>query len=291
MRFGYQSLAGKIKRLALKHPRDAFISQKNIDTHWEKLNYISCPDFNKALKEYEGFVELLKKQIPEIYYLPQNDNTGLDSIYVRDSAIVTRNGAVLCNMGKKLRQHEPSAAGAFLSELDVPILGTISGNGRLEGGDVVWIDERTLAVGRGYRTNDEGIQQLKQLLTGLVDELVVVPLLHWDGPEGVLHIMSLISPIDYNLALVYSRLLPVPFREWLLSRGVKLIEVPDSEFESMACNVLAVAPRKCIMLSNNSLTKKMLESEDVEVWEYKGEEISMKGSGGPTCLTLPIYGE
>ncbi|MDZ7364124.1 MAG: arginine deiminase family protein [candidate division KSB1 bacterium] len=181
--------------------------------------------------------------------------------------------------------------GEFFSKMNVPILGVIAGNGRLEGGDVVWLDERTLAVGRGYRTNDEGIRQLQQLLKDLVDEVVVVPLPHWRGPHEVLHLMSLISPIDVDLALVCSKLLPVPFRERLLARGFRLLEVPDEEYESMGCNVLAIAPRKCMMLAGNPRTKALLMNEGVEVWEYLGEEISRKGAGGPTCLTRPIWRE
>jgi len=118
--------------------------------------------------------------------------------------------------------------------------------------------------------------------------VIVVPLPHWQGPDDVLHLMSFISPIDFDLAVVYSRLMPIPFREWLLERGIKLIEVPDEEYGTMACNILAVASRKCIMLEGNPLTKQRLEEEGVEVWEYKGEEISRKGAGGPTCLTRPL---
>ncbi|MFQ5824657.1 MAG: dimethylarginine dimethylaminohydrolase family protein [bacterium] len=288
MKFGCQSMVGHIKRLLLKHPKEAFINQEYVRTKWQELNYLDCPDYHKALEEYDYFVELLNNHIPEIYYLPQNNQTGLDSIYVHDPVIITNRGAILCKMGKEKRQPESPAIGEFLPKLNVPILGKITGEGRLEGGDVVWIDEYTLAVGRGYRTNDEGLRQLKALTADFVDKLVDVPLPHWQGPDDVLHLMSLISPIDDNLAVVYSRLLPVPFREWLLARGIKLLEVPDSEYQTMACNILAVAPRKCIMLSGNPRTKKMLEDEGVEVWVYRGEEISRKGAGGPTCLTRPL---
>jgi N-dimethylarginine dimethylaminohydrolase len=172
--------------------------------------------------------------------------------------------------------------------MEIPIIGAISGDGQVEGGDVVWIDRRTLAVGRGYRTNDEGIRQLRTLLGGCIDELIVVPLPHWRGPGDVFHLMSIISPIDHNLALVYSPLLAVPFRETLLERGYELVEVPDSEFESMGCNVLALALRKCIVLAGNPQTKSRLEQAGVEICEYEGLEISLKGGGGPTCLTRPI---
>jgi len=291
MKFGGQSEVDQIKSLLLKQPKDAFIGQDNIQSQWKELNFLASPDFDKALEEYDNFVEYLKKSIPEIYYLPQNDKTGLDSIYVHDPVIITNKGAILCNMGKEKRRAEPRAAGEFLLELGIPILGSIAGEGRVEGGDVVWIDERTLAVGSGSRTNEEGVRQLKELTRDFVDEFIVVPLPHWKGPGDVLHLMSLISPIDYDLAVVYSRLIPVPFKEWLTRRGIQLLDVSDSEFETMACNILAVSPRKCMMISGNSQTKQILEDTGVEVWEYRGGEISKKGAGGPTCLTRPLLRE
>jgi len=291
MEFTRQSEVGRIQAVLLKHPKDAFVSQKNVDAQWKKLNYSSCPDYEKALDEYESFLNLLKNDIPEVHRLPQSENAGLDSVYVRDSAIITKAGIILCNMGKEKRQGEPSATGDYLADHGIPILGAITGDGKLEGGDIIWLDESTLVVGHGYRTNAEGIRQLEELTAGLIDELVVVPLPHWNGPGGVFHLMSMISPVDHDLAVVYSRLLPVPFRENLVRRGIKFVEVPDSEYATMACNVLAVAPRKCIVVSGNPLTRRMLEDEGAEVWEYTGEEISRKGAGGPTCLTRPLVRE
>jgi len=291
MKFGSQSEVEPIKHLLLKHPKDAFIDQENINTQWKELNYLDCPDYDKALKEYNDFVELLKKSVPEIDYLPQNAQTGLDSIYVHDSAIITSKGAILCNMGKEKRCAESEAVGDFFFKMGIPILGSIVGEGKLEGGDVVWFDERTIAVGLGSRTNEEGIRQLKELIKDFVDEFIIVPLPHWKGPGDVLHLMSFISPVDNNLAVVYSRLLPVFFRKWLLRRGIQLFEVPDSEYETMACNILAVSPGKCFMISGNPQTKKMLKNKGVEIWEYEGEEISRKGAGGPTCLTRPLLRE
>jgi len=291
MGFGCQSMVKPIKRMLLKHPRDAFLSPENIAAQWQELNYLSAPDFAKALDEYERFASLLSKTIRELDYLPPDAQSGLDSIYVHDPVIVTQRGAILCNMGKEQRRREPAAIGEYLQRIGVPILGRISGDGTLEGGDVVWVDERTLAVGRGYRTNDEGIRQLRELTADIVDEIVVVPLPHWNGPADVLHLMSFLSPIDHDLALVYTRLMPVPFREWLLTRGVRLVEVPDTEYDTMACNVLAVAPRQCIMLEGNPRTRKLLEAEGVEVRVFGGAEICAKGAGGPTCLTRPILRE
>lgn len=289
MEYGCRSMVGKIKSILLKHPREAFISEENIRTQWRELNYVGEPDYRKTLAEYEEFVDLLKKEIPEIHLLPRCDKTGLDSIYVHDPVLITEKGAILCNMGKQQRKGEPEAAGDFLRELNIPILGLIASEGKLEGGDVVLLNEHTMAIGLGYRTNEDGIQQLKELTLDFIDEFYVVPLPHWEGPDDVMHLMSLISPVDYNLAVVYSRLLPVPFREWLLEREIELVEVPDSEFGTMAANILALGPRRCLMLSGNPITKEMLEKKGIEVFEYFGEEISLKGQGGPTCLSRPIY--
>ena len=288
MKFGCVSEIGQIQRLLLKHPKSAFGGPENIQQQWQGLNYLAPPDYEKALKEYENFVHLLKDFVPDIKYLPEHKKTGLDSIYVRDSSVMTKKGLILTNMGKKKRRGEPAAVGEFLNGWDVPIVGSITGQGCLEGGDVVLWDKGTLCVGLGYRTNEEGIRQLREITKGDIKEIIVVPLPHWEGPSDVLHLMSMISPIDFDLAVVYSRLLPVPFRNWLLQRSVKLIEVPDSEFESMGCNVLALAPRKCIMIEGNPQTRQKLLDEGVDVMEYSGKEISAKGAGGPTCLTRPL---
>lgn len=288
MNIGCQTEYGKIERLLLKHPKDAYIDQASIDKQWKALNHSEPTDYKKAVIEYDNLVTLLKSFVPYIEYLPQNEKTGLDSLYVHDPVMVTKKGAILCNMGKAERNGEPDAVEGYFKAIGLPILGTITGGGRLEGGDVVWLDDRTIVVGEGYRTNAEGIRQLKQVTSSLVYEFSVVPLPHWRGPSHCLHLMSMISPVDRDLAVVYPKMMPVPFREWLIRRGVTLIEVPDSEYDNMACNVLAVAPRKCIMLSGNPATKGMLEEAGAEVHEIDGAEICHKGAGGPTCLTRPI---
>ncbi len=282
------SEVGTVRRLVLGHPKHAFRSDRHIRSQWRSLNYLAPPHYGTALVEYDRFVDLLQGLDIELSFLRPDDGASLDAIYVRDAAIEAPRGAILANMGKLQRQAEPACLGRHLEELGVPVRGAIEGEGRLEGGDVVWFDDRTVAVGRGYRTNEEGIRQLRALLGGDVDELVEVPLPHWRGPDDVFHLMSILSPIDDDLALVYSPLMPVPFREWLLGRGMSLIEVPEAEFGTMACNVLALAPRRCVTLAGNPRTRALLEAEGVRVHEIAGEEISLKGGGGPTCLTRPI---
>jgi len=281
-------MVGKIKRILVKHPKDAYQNQLKIDGESKKLNYLSKPDYKKSISDYERLIDFFKTNNIEIHYLPIDEDTSLDSIYTHDPCIISNSGVILSNMGKKDRQTEPEAIASYFNSINIPILGQIKSPGTLEGGDVVWIDERTVAVGEGYRTNAEGIRQLKSLLKSDVDKVITVPLPHWTGPADCLHLMSNVSPIDHDLYLVYSKLLPVSFRDYLLERGIKLVEVPDEEYDSMGCNVLAVSPRKVIMINKNPITQQRLEAENVEVHTYDGSEISIKGSGGPTCLTRPF---
>ncbi|MCS5639827.1 MAG: arginine deiminase family protein [Candidatus Marinimicrobia bacterium] len=288
MNFGCQNMVDPIRRVLMKHPREAYQNQNSLNDKSPQLNYYGVPNYNKALADYESFTELLTSFGAEVYFLPIDDSTYLDSVYTHDPCVISNGGIILCNMGKEARLSEPDAVKDYFESIDIPILGQIEAPGTLEGGDIVWLNERIAAVGEGYRSNAEGIRQFKALLGNLVDEVISVPLPHWAGPGDCLHLMSNISPIDHDLYLVYSRLLPVPFRKYLLHRQIQLIEVPDKEYDSMGCNVLALAPRKVIMIEGNPITRQLLEREGVEIHTYDGSEISLKGAGGPTCLTRPF---
>jgi N-dimethylarginine dimethylaminohydrolase len=273
----------------MKSPVTAWKDTNNVKKYWKDLHFISQPKFDKAVFQYNQLTSLIESFGTEILMLPKNDETNLDSIYTHDAGIATSEGMIICNMGKEIRKNEPMALKNFLIENNLPIIGEIKDSGIIEGGDIIWINERTVAVGEGYRTNKKGIQQLRDILGNQVDDIIPVPLPHWLGPENCLHLMSNVSPIDHNLFLIYPKLLPVKFIKFLKSQNIKLIKVPDKEYESMACNVLPLAPKKCIMMSGNPITKTLLESNNVEVFTYDGSEISLKGAGGPTCLTRPIY--
>ncbi len=278
---------GSITRLLVKHARDAFRSQFDCDGQWRTLNFTDAPDLTRAIADYEVFLSLVSAQGAKLEWLSADDRVGLDSIYVRDASIVTPRGMVLCEMGKPQRSTEPAAQADAFARLGIPVVGTIRAPGKIEGGDVVWFDEHTVAVGRGYRTNDEGIEQFQRILGPDID-LLMVPLPHYRGPSDVFHLMSIISPVAHDLAVVYSPLMPVVFRDWLIDGGIDFVEVPDEEFDTMGANVLAIAPRTCVMVEGNPITRGRLEDAGATVAEYDGREISLKGGGGPTCLTRPI---
>ncbi|HEY7474094.1 MAG TPA: arginine deiminase family protein [Vicinamibacterales bacterium] len=281
------SEVGRLTHVVLKHAREAFAGPESIAAEWQALSFTAPPDYARAIEEYDRFAGVIASTGARIDWLPASAGAGLDSIYVRDASVVSPWGMILCRMGKPPRGPEPDAQAFAFDKWGVPQHGVVQPPGCLEGGDLVWLDDRTVVVGRGYRTNDEGIGQLRTLLGPEID-VVVVPLPHWRGAGDVFHLMSVVSPVDRDLAVVYSPLLPVPFRERLLDRGVRFVEVPDAEFESMGANVLALAPRRCLMVAGNPVTRAALERAGAEVFVYEGTEISLKGGGGPTCLTRPI---
>ena len=278
----------KLASVYLKSAKNSFLSEEELSEHWETLQYLSKPNFKKSLEEYATFQTFFREKNISTCFFPINRKTKIDSIYSRDASIATDFGIIICNMGKQGRIHEPYAQLEAYKMNNVNILGEIKFPGTLEGGDVAWLDQNTLAVGHTYRTNEEGISQLKELLQPKGIEIIVVELPHYKGKSDVFHLMSILSPVDKNLAVVYSPLMPIKFRNELLERGFQLIEVPEQEFYSMGCNVLAIAPRDCLMVAGNPITRKLLEDAGASVHIYEGNEISVKGGGGPTCLTRPI---
>ncbi len=278
---------GRLTRVAVKHARDAFIDTATANAQWKALHFTAPPDVGRACAESDAFIAILESCGATVERVPPADGTTLDSIYTRDASIVSPRGVILCTMGKAARRGEPAAQEEAFRRLGIPVAGRITPPGSLEGGDLLWLDATTVVVGRGYRTNAEGIRQLRVLLGDGV-EVVEVPLPHWRGETDVMHLMSLISPVRNDLAVVYPPLLPVPFREWLIHRGLSFVDVPDAEFETTGTNVLALGPETSVMLRGNPVTRARLEAAGVEVIEYAGSEISVKGAGGPTCLTRPL---
>ena len=288
MKYTHHSEYLKLQSVFIKSSKNAFVSNYELTKQWQELNYLSCPDFINSVEEYRIFEAYFANKNIEIHSFPFNENVKIDSIYCRDASIATDFGMIICNMGKGGRINEPNSHLEIYRANNIPVLGIIKAPGTLEGGDVAWLDETTLAVGYTYRTNTEGITQLKTLFEPNGIDIIVAELPHYKGENEVFHLMSILSPVDKDLAVVYSSLMPIKFRDELIKRDFKFIEVPDEEFESMGCNVLAIAPRKCLMVDGNPKTKQLLEQAGCEVTTYKGNDISVKGGGGPTCLTRPL---
>ncbi len=281
--FGSQSMVEGLKRVLVRRPDKAF---GNADP--ERWHYVSQPQLEKAQAEHDALVTTLRDAGCEVLYHEVELPDHADAVFTHDPVIVTDEGAIILRMGKELRRGEEAAIGKTLKELGVPTLATLEGEATAEGGDLLWLDHDTLAVGRGYRTNGEGLRQLTAALRPLGVETLEVQLPHGDGPVSCLHLMSLISMLDHDLAVVHLPLLPVPFVETLAERGIALVEVPEEEFPTMGPNVLALAPGRCLMLEGNPITRQRLEAAGCEVQTYRGNEISLKAEGGPTCLTRPI---
>lgn len=258
------------------------------EADWQEFGYLRPMNHLQAVEEHAAFRQILREAGVEVLTGEIDDPLLQDAIFPFDPVFTTDAGAVLTRMGKPLREAEVALAERTMAELNIPIAGRIEPPGLLEGGDCLWLDEHTLAIGRGYRTNDEGIRQMAEIMARQGVDVIKVGLPHWNGPAECLHLLSLISMIDENLAVVHLPLLDVGFVELLRERGIQLIEIPENEFVTQAPNVLVTAPRKCIMLRENPVTAARLEDAGCEVTFYTGGEISHNRTGGPTCLTRPL---
>lgn len=258
------------------------------EADWQEFGYLRPMNHLQAVEEHAAFRQILREAGVEVLTGEIDDPMLQDAIFPFDPVFTTDAGAVLTRMGKPLREAEVALAERTMAELNIPIAGRIEPPGLLEGGDCLWVDEHTLAIGRGYRTNDEGIRQMAEIMARQGVEVIKVGLPHWHGPAECLHLLSLISMIDEDLAVVYLPLLDVGFIELLRERGIQLVEVPENEFITQAPNVLVTAPRRCIMLRENPVTAARLEAAGCQVTFYTGGEISHNRTGGPTCLTRPL---
>ena len=272
-----------LQAVLVRRPDEAFGAADPALWHYTDQPYLPL-----AQQEHDAFVNTLLGRGVEVVYHDAPLHDRADAIFVHDPALLTDRGAIILRMGKPLRAGEEAALETTLQRLGVPILYRLSGEATAEGGDLLWLDERTLGVGLGFRTNAAGFDQLSEALAGSGVELVPVQLPYFEGPDACLHLMSLISMVDSDLAVVYRPLLPVPFFQLLETRGVELIDVSDEEFATMGTNVLALGPRDCLLLDHNHETRAALEAAGCRVVTYRGDELSLKAEGGPTCLTRPL---
>jgi N-dimethylarginine dimethylaminohydrolase len=277
--YGARSMTAPLRRVLVRPPQAADAAR------WREYGWRSEPNVAAAAAEHEALREILEEAGAEVI-VTEGERGNPDAIYAYDPVLVGERGAVLLRPGKDARLGEPGALEADLARAGIPIAGRIEAPGTIDGGDTLWLDGETLLVGRGYRTNTAGVEQLASLFPDA--ELISYDLPHWNGRDEVMHLMSLISPLDDDLALVYPRLAPVRLLELLQERGIDVVEVPDEEFETMGPNVLALGPRRALALEGNDETRRRMEAAGVEVTTYRGDEISRKGDGGPTCLTRPL---
>ncbi|MGD9912789.1 MAG: dimethylarginine dimethylaminohydrolase family protein [Rhizobiaceae bacterium] len=279
-------MAGPLKRVLMRSARGAM---RGADP--QRWHYGPTFDAERAAAQHAELVRLVAGTGAAVEWLPDDADGLADSVFTHDPSLMTDHGAVILSMGKPLRTPEPALHEAVYRRLEVPILGRIAAPGQVEGGDCVWIDRVTLAVGRGVRTNQEGIQQLANLLSPFGIAVYGFDLPLWQGEEACLHLMSVISPLADDLALVYSPLLPAPFWQMLKQRGITLVEGDAEEFAAssgLSLNVLPTAPRQVIAVAGFAKTKAAMEAAGCTVATFEADALCIACEGGPTCLTRPM---
>jgi N-dimethylarginine dimethylaminohydrolase len=271
---------GRLLRVYVRPP------QPDDASAWRAYGWRAEPDPVRAAEEHAAFRAELERAGAEVVVGSAPVSGDPDAIYACDPVLIAGGRAILLRPGKPGRRGEPDATARDLAAAGVPIVGRLEAPATAEGGDVLWLDAHTLAVGRSYRTNDAGIAALRTLLPDV--EVLAFDLVHLRGAGEVLHLLSLLSPLDRNLVVAYPPLVPVRLMQELERRGIGIVEVPEAEFATMGPNVLALGARTALALAGNVETRRRMEAAGVEVRTYAGEEISRKGDGGPTCLTLPL---
>lgn len=278
--YGSQSMTAPLRRVLVVAPRPVEAAR------WREAGWRAAPDPGRLSAEHEAFRAELEAGGAEVVVGETSPETGLDAVYPYDPALVADGGAVLLRPGKDSRLGEVEPLGEALEAAGVPVAARVQAPATVDGGDTCWLDGRTLLAGLSYRTNEAGVAALREALPGV--DVLAFDLPHHRGRAELLHLMSVISPLADDLAVVYPPLLPVRLVDLLAERGIELVEVPDEEFATQGPNVLALAPRVALALDGNPETRRRLERAGVDVRVYRGDELSHKGEGGPTCLTRPL---
>jgi N-dimethylarginine dimethylaminohydrolase len=284
--YGAQSMAAPLKRVLM---RSAASAMRRADR--KAWHYGPGFDPARAAEQHRAFAEMVATSGAAVEWLPDGDDGLSDSVFTHDPSLMTTGGAIILSMGKALRYPEPALHAATYEKLGIPILGRLEAPGQVEGGDCVWVDEKTLAIGRGVRTNQAGIEQIAAILAPLGVTVLGYDLPLWMGEEACLHLMSVISPLDDDLALVHSPLLPAAFYQLLRARGITLVEGDADEFREsngLSLNVLPTSPRDVIMVAGFPRTKAAMEAAGCRVQEFEADALCIACEGGPTCLTRPI---
>ncbi|TSE03787.1 amidinotransferase [Mesorhizobium intechi] len=284
--FGSQSMAAPLRRVLMRSAANAMRDADRAAWHYG-------PGFNpaKAASQHAALADLVAASGAEIEWIEDKADGLSDSVFTHDPSLMTDRGALILSMGKPLRAREPSLHEETYRRLGIPILGRVEAPGQVEGGDCVWLDARTLVIGRGVRSNQEGIQQVSNLLTPLGVSVYGFDLPLWQGEEACLHLMSVISPLADDLALVYSPLLPAPFYQMLKARGIRLVEGDAEEFAAsngLSLNVLPTSPLKVVAVAGFPKTKAAMEAAGCTVEIFEADALCIACEGGPTCLTRPI---
>ena len=278
--YGAQSMTAPLREVLVKRPSWAFGKAFGLPAH----GFLHPVDLALAQREHDRFVETLEALGTHVHMLDAEIESP-DLVYTFDPLLVSDAGSILLRPGKPNRLPEPAILEAWTKAAGIPTAGRIRGPATIEGGDTFWLRPDLFCIGQTLRTNAAGIQQLSEIVGG---EVVVFDLPYWRGPTELIHLLSVISPVADDLAVVFLPLLPVGLWELLADLGIRTIEVPEEEFGTLGCNVLAVRPGVVVVAEGNPATAAALAAAGCEVHRYPATEIGINGSGGPTCMTRPI---
>jgi len=287
-RFNGHSMVDPLRRVVVCSPKTAGWNQPDRVARWRELGFLQQPDFEKAQTQHAAMCCELEAAGADVIEIGPPPAISLDAVYTHDASLPCDAGLIVMRPGKANRVAEGDWHSSFCEALAMPLHATITSPGTTEAGDMVWLDPKTLLIGRGYRTNASGIEQMRARLTPEGVEVISAPLPYGAGPSTCLHLMSLMSMLDEHTVLVDLPWLAVETVELLRGRGFRLIEIDYPERDTLACNVLSLGNNRLLALHENAKTNAKLRATGFDVRTFPGSEIGINGGGGPTCLTRPI---
>jgi N-dimethylarginine dimethylaminohydrolase len=286
--FNGHSMVGRLRRVLVCSPRAAGWDQSSNADRWRELGFLHAPNFAVAQAQHEELCLQLESVGAEVFHLRAAADLSLDAVYTHDPSLTSDYGLIALHPGKPNRIPESQRHAEFCQNVGIPTMGRIQPPGKTEAGDMVWLDSTTLLIGHGYRSNADGIAQMRSLFQPHRVEVLSAPLPHGTGPSACLHLMSLMSLLDEQTVLVDLPWLAVETIELLQSRGYRLLKIEHSERDTLACNVLSLGENRLLALADNPKTNQKLRQAGFDVRTFPGSELCVNGGGGPTCLTRPL---
>jgi N-dimethylarginine dimethylaminohydrolase len=278
--WGAQSMTDPLREVLVKAPGPAFGRAFEDPA----VGFLRPVDLDRARREHDGLVETLTRLGSTVHVL-EAETDDPDLVYVFDPLLVAHGGAIPLRPGKPNRAGEPDVLEAWTRARGIPTLDRIEAPGTLEGGDTFWLRPDLLCIGRTLRTNDAGARQLAAIAGG---DARIFDVPYWKGPAELVHLLSVISPVADDVAVVFLPLLPAGLHELLMDLRFRLVQVPEEEYPTLGCNVLAVRPGVVVVADGNPGTRSRMEAAGIEAHAIPLGELGENGSGGVTCLTRPV---
>jgi len=249
--------------------------------------YTDVIDLAKAQAEHDQMVQIYRDHDVAVHYVETNQTMPPNQLFCADLAVMTPEGAILARPASTMRAGEERWVARTLGNLGIPVLKQLTGRATFEGADLMWLDPKTVVIGRGLRTNQEAIDQISNVLAE-----VSIKTYPFDLPYGTMHLMGMLRMAAEKLAFVWPRRAPHMLVSVMREHGYDVKPLPDTDeaAHNKAFNFVVLGPRKILMAAGNPKSRAFYESIGIECFLTPMDELK-KASGAIGCMTLVLQRE